>query len=198
MGSDTDIEQQDGGKIVHAGARADWRKWLAEHGQTEKSVRLIIYHKKSNTPSILFEEAIEEATCFGWVDSKANKRDEESFYLLFSPRNPRSTWGKVSKERAEKMIRLGLMTPAGQAVIDQAKAKGAWHALDDAHDLIIPADLQAEFDQNYPAYENFQAFSESTRRNILEWILKAKKPETRRRRVARTVELAAQNIKAFG
>jgi uncharacterized protein YdeI (YjbR/CyaY-like superfamily) len=197
MGSDAEIEPQNGVKIVRARTRAEWRKWLEDNCRTEKSARLIIYHKKSKTPSVLFEEAIEEATCFGWVDSKTNRRDEESFYLLFSPRNPRSTWGKISKARTEKMIREGWMTPCGQAVIDQAKANGAWQALEDAHNAVIPPDLQELFDRDETAYRNFQAFSESVRRNILEWILKAKKPETRQRRIAQTVALAARNVKAM-
>ncbi len=197
MEFDVETRSENGIIIVRAATSEDWRKWLEENGQREKSVRLVIYHVKSGTPSVRIEEAIDEAICFGWVDSKIVKRDPESYYLLLSPRNPKSTWGKISKERAELMIRLGRMTPYGQAVIDQAKANGAWNALDAAHALIIPADLQAEFDKNETAYGNFEAFSESSKRNILEWILKAKKAETRRHRIAQTVALAFQNKKAL-
>jgi len=145
---------------------------------------------------VYFREAIEEAVCFGWVDSKANKRDAESFYLVFSQRNPKSTWGKVSKERAEKMIREGLMTRHGQAAIDLAKKNGTWDALAEAHNAVIPDDLQKLFDKNKTALKNFQQFSPSSQRTILEWIMKAKRPETRQKRIVETVELAAKNIKA--
>jgi len=93
---------------------------------------LIIYHKKSKTPSVHFHEAMEEAVCFGWVDSKATKRDEESFYLFFTPRNPKSKCGKANRARTEKMIKEGLMTPDGQALIDLAKRMGTWEALAEA------------------------------------------------------------------
>jgi uncharacterized protein YdeI (YjbR/CyaY-like superfamily) len=183
-------------QTFYARTRNEWRKWLENNCQSKQSVCLIIYHKKSKTPSVHFREAIEEAVCFGWVDSKANKRDDESFYLIFSQRNPKSNWGKVSKERAEKMIKEGLMTPHGQALIDIAKEIGTWEALADAHNEVLPDDLQKLFDKNEIAYKNFQAFLPSSKRMILEWILKAKKPETRQRRIEQTVELAVNNIKA--
>jgi uncharacterized protein YdeI (YjbR/CyaY-like superfamily) len=190
------MEAKNGTKAFYAKTRDEWRKWLAENCQSEKSVCLIVYHKKSKTPSVHFREAIEEAVCFGWVDSKANKRDDESFYLFFSQRNPKSSWGKVSKERAEKMIEEGLMTQHGQALVDLAKKAGTWEALADAHNAVIPDDLQKLFDTNKTAFKNFQAFSLSSKRIILEWILKAKKPETRQQRIVQTVELAENNIRA--
>lgn len=181
---------------IFARSRAQWRKWLKEHGRSAKSVRLIIYHKESTTPSVHFSEAIEEALCFGWIDSKGNKRDDESFYLVFTPRNPKSAWGKGSRERAQRLIDAGLMTPAGQALIDHAKRTGTWDVLAEAQEGTIPPDLQVRFDGNAAAYKNFQGFPPSSRRLILEWIARAKRPETRQRRIAQTVELAARNIRA--
>jgi uncharacterized protein YdeI (YjbR/CyaY-like superfamily) len=189
-------ETKNGIRIFYAKTRDEWRKWLEQNCQSEKSVCLIVYHKKSKIPSVHFREAIEESVCFGWVDSSANKRDDESFYLLFSQRNPKSSWGKVSKERAEKMIKAGLMTRHGQAIIDLAKKTGTWEALSDAHNAVIPDNLQRLFDKNKTAFKNFQAFSPSSKRVILEWILKAKRPETRQKRIAQTVELAEKNVKA--
>jgi len=174
----------------------EWRIWLQENGQSEKSVWLIVYHKKSKTPSVHFHDAIEHALCFGWVDSKAIKRDHESFYLSFSPRNPKSTWGKINRERAEKMIKMGLMTPSGQTLIDLAKKMGTWEAFADAQNLVMPNDLQTLFDNNEAAFKNFQTFPPSSKRTILEWIAKAKKPETRQQRIVQTVDLASNNIKA--
>jgi uncharacterized protein YdeI (YjbR/CyaY-like superfamily) len=195
-GMSQNMETKNGIQIFYAKTRDEWRKWLAENYQSEKSVCLIVYHKNSGTPSVHFREAIEEAVCFGWVDSKANKRDDESFYLLFSQRNPKSSWGKVSKERAEKMISEGLMTQHGQALIDLAKKTGTWEALADAHNAVIPDDLQELFNKNKTAFKNFQAFSPSSKRIILEWILKAKKPETRQQRIMQTVALAENNVRA--
>jgi uncharacterized protein YdeI (YjbR/CyaY-like superfamily) len=106
----------------------EWRDWLNLHCDTEKSVYLIIFHKESETRSVRWHDAIENALCFGWVDSKAIKRDKESCYLKFTPRNPKSKWGKRNKERALRLTELGLMTPKGQVLIDIAKVTGKWDA----------------------------------------------------------------------
>ena len=190
------METINGVPTIFAPSREDWRGWLAGHCQSEKQVWLILYKKKSSTPSVSFHDAILDALCFGWVDSKAIPRDAESFCLLFSHRNPKSTWGKINRERAEELIRQGLMMPPGQGVIDLAKQSGTWSALSDAQNLVIPDDLQQLFDLNATAYQNFQSFSPASKRVILEWICNAKKAETRERRIAQTVELAERNQKA--
>jgi uncharacterized protein YdeI (YjbR/CyaY-like superfamily) len=190
------METNNGIPAFHAATTGDWRNWLEKNSETEKSVCLIVYHKKSKTPSIDYNEAMEEALCFGWVDGKANKRDAESSYLFFTKRSPKSNWSGINKERVAKMVSKGLMTPSGQATIDLAKKTGTWDALVDVEKQIIPADMQALFDKNEPAFKNFQAFAPSARRMILTWILSAKKPETRQQRVEKTVELAANNIKS--
>jgi len=120
------MEIKDGKQAIYAEAREEWRNWLAKHSQSEKSVWLILYHKKSKTPSININEATEEALCFGWIDSLAKKRDGESYYLTFTPRNPRSKWSKPNRERAQRLIESGLMTEHGQRLIDSAKEKGTW------------------------------------------------------------------------
>jgi uncharacterized protein YdeI (YjbR/CyaY-like superfamily) len=99
---------------------------LAEHGRSEKEVWLVIHHKDSTTPSVRYHEAIEHALCYGWIDSHARKRDADSSLLRFTPRRPRSNWSRVNRERAARMIQLGLMTEHGQAAIDQATATGMW------------------------------------------------------------------------
>jgi len=190
------METKNGIPAFYAKSGKEWRKWLTKHGQTETAVWLILYHKKSNTSSVYYDASIEEALCFGWIDNKAIKRDEDSFYLLFKPRTAKSNWSKVNRARAEKMISKGLMMPAGQALIDLAKETGTWEQLATAQNNIIPADLQRLFNKNKTAFNNFQAFAPSSKRFILEWILKAKKPETRQSRIAQTVSLAANNIKA--
>lgn len=192
------METRNGLPVFYAPTRAAWRKWLQQHSRTEKGAYLVIYHKGSDTPSVEYGAAIEEALCFGWIDNKANKRDEESFYLTFAERKPKSNWGKVAKERAKKMIREGKMTPQGQAFIDLAKKTGTWDLLSDAHNDVMPPDLQKRFARNKKALVHFNAFPHSAKRAILEWILTAKRPETRGQRIEKTVTLAAQNIRAVG
>jgi uncharacterized protein YdeI (YjbR/CyaY-like superfamily) len=121
------METKDGKIAVYATTRMQWRKWLKENSQTEKSVWLILFHKKSNVKSVNLIEATEEALCFGWIDSLCKKRDAESYYLTYSPRNPKkSKWSKPNVERAERMIAKGLMTEHGQRLIDIAKTIGKW------------------------------------------------------------------------
>lgn len=190
------METKNGIKAFHAKTTNDWRNWLEKNGTTEKAVWLIIYHQKSKTPSVHYAESIEHSLCYGWIDSKAVKRDEESFYLCFTPRKPKSNWSKVNRERVTRMTEQGLMRPAGQAMIDLAKETGTWDGLAAAQDTIVPDDLQKLFSKNKKAFSNFEAFAPSSKRVILEWITKAKKPETRQQRILQTVELAAMNVKA--
>ena len=190
------MELHNNKKTFHARTRKEWRAWLDKNSQTEKSVWLILYHKDSKTKSVYYEEAVEEALCFGWIDSIAHKRDKESKYQFFAQRKPRSNWSKTNRERAEKMMALGLMTAPGQQLIDVAKKTGTWEALVDVQNSVIPADLQEQFNKNKKALKNFLAFPPSSKRIILEWILNAKKDETRKKRIEETVRLAADNIKA--
>jgi uncharacterized protein YdeI (YjbR/CyaY-like superfamily) len=123
------METKDGKQAVYAKTRAEWRKWLKKNSQTEKSVWLILHHKKSKAKCVNIIDATEEALCFGWIDSLAKKRDAESFYLTFTPRNPKkSKWSKPNIERAERMIAEGLMTEHGQKMIDIAKENGKWES----------------------------------------------------------------------
>jgi uncharacterized protein YdeI (YjbR/CyaY-like superfamily) len=143
---------------VSASTTADWRAWLAQNCRSEKEVWLVIYHKDSGTPSVRYHEAIEHALCFGWIDSQARKRDADSSLLRFTPRNPHSTWSGVNRQRAAKMIELGLMTEHGQALIELARANGTWQVLPDAESRAIPDDLQELLDRNEAAAKNFQNF----------------------------------------
>jgi len=121
------METKDGKQAIYAKTRKEWRDWLQENNQTEKSVWLILYHKKSKVESINLVEATEEALCFGWIDSLCKKRDIESFYLTFTPRNPKkSKWSQPNRDRAQRMIEQGLMTEHGQKLIDIAKENGKW------------------------------------------------------------------------
>ena len=188
-----DVKQPD---HVYAEDRQAWRSWLQGHHDKEKNVWLIIYHKKSKTPSVVYDEAVEEALCFGWIDSKPNKRDHESYLLFFAKRNPKSNWSRLNRERAERMLEQGRMTEAGLEMIETAKQNGTWTALEAVQDSVIPQDLEQAFQKSEAAWKNFSAFPPSSKRIILEWILNAKRPQTRQKRIDETVELAARNIKA--
>ena len=190
------MEQKDDIQSVGAGTRAEWRQWLEQNHQSQKAVWLIIYKKQSGIPSVYYPEAVDEALCFGWIDSKAIKRDAQSVYQYFARRNPKSNWSGVNKEKVARLIAQGLMTAAGYQMIEIAKQTGTWTALDDVEQLQIPADLEALFRENKAAYENWNQFPRSARRGILEWILNAKRPETRQKRIEETVALAAVNKKA--
>jgi uncharacterized protein YdeI (YjbR/CyaY-like superfamily) len=191
-----EIEIINGIKTFHAKSRKDWRDWLMENHNIEKSVWLIIYKKKSEVPSIYYPEAVDEALCFGWIDSTAKKRDEKSYYQYFTRRNPKSNWSKVNKEKVAQLTALGLIQPAGFEMIELAKQSGTWTALDDVENLTLPADLKALFSKNEKAFEHWEQFSRSSKRGILEWIQNAKKIETRQKRIEETVALAEKNIKA--
>jgi uncharacterized protein YdeI (YjbR/CyaY-like superfamily) len=190
------MELKEGVGTYHAKSREEWRNWLATHHQSEHSVWLIIYRKSSRTPSVYYPEAVDEALCFGWIDSKPNKRDDESYYQFFSKRNPQSNWSSVNKAKVAKLMAQNLMAPAGLAMVELAKKTGTWTALDAVENITIPDDLQKAFDANSVATEYWNQFSRSSKRGILEWILNAKKPETRQKRIDETVRLASENIKA--
>lgn len=180
----------------HAHNRQEWRAWLAEHHTSAPGVWLIYYKKASGKPSISYDEIVEEALCFGWVDSRPNALDDERAVFLVSPRNPQSPWSRLNKQRVERLIEQGLMTEAGLAKIEAARQNGAWNQYDDIEDLIIPDDLQTALDDNPTAQANFAAFPPSSKKTILWWIASAKRPQTRAKRIEETVTLAAQNIKA--
>ncbi|EMS33783.1 hypothetical protein C943_04102 [Mariniradius saccharolyticus AK6] len=190
------MERYNGVLTFQASNQEEWRKWLHENHLKEKSIWLIIYRKESGIPSVYYPEAVDEALCFGWIDSKPNKRDEVSYYQFFSKRNPKSKWSKVNKDKIERLVKEGRMHPAGTAMVALAKEKGTWSALEEVDQLILPADLAAEFDKNPQALSFWERFSKSSRRGIMEWILNAKRPETRNQRIEETVRLAGENKKA--
>ena len=183
-------------KTFYAKNRKTWRSWLEKNNDKEKSVWLIIYRKDTAKKSVNYAEAVEEALCFGWIDSKANKRDEESFCQFFTRRNLKSNWSRVNKERVAKLIDDRLMTSRGLETIELAKRNGTWTALDKIENLELPIDLKKALKQNAEAAKYFDAFPRSVKKGILEWIQNAKKEETREKRIKETVSLALKNIRA--
>lgn len=189
-------ETKDGFPTFYAKDPQAWRDWLTQNHAVAKNVWLIIYKKDSGTPSVTYDQALDEALCFGWIDSKINKRDAWSFYQFFAKRNPKSNWSRVNKNKIETLIRDGRMQQAGFDMIEIAKQNGTWTALDAVEDLLVPADMQALLDANAAAKTHFDLFPRSVKRAILEWILNAKQPETRAKRIEETVALAEKNIRA--
>jgi uncharacterized protein YdeI (YjbR/CyaY-like superfamily) len=181
---------------VHPLSRAAWRQWLAEHHATQTGVWLVFYKKATGKPRVDYDEAVEEALCVGWVDSKPNALDDERSLLWFSPRKPGSGWSRPNQLRVQRLIAAGLMLPAGLQKIEQAKADGSWSRLDAVEDLVVPEDLALALAALPDAAANFAAFPRSARRGILEWIVNARTAATRARRIADTARLASRNERA--
>ncbi len=181
---------------IHALTRAEWRQWLATNHTRATGVWLVSYKKATGKPRVEYDEAVEEALCFGWVDSKPNKLDAERTLLWFSPRKPGSGWSRPNKQRVERMLQAGLMMEPGLGKVEQAKQDGSWTKLDAVEELSVPEDLAQAF-AGYPeATQNFDAFPRSARRGILEWIANAKTPPTRIKRIEETARLASRNERA--
>ncbi len=174
---------------------ADWRAWLADNHARPEGVWLITYRPATGKTPFSYEQAVEEALCFGWIDGQANKLDDERTMLWFAPRRPGSGWARTNKARIERLIADGRMTPAGLSKIEAAQADGSWTLLDSVERLEVPDDLAAEFDKYPDARAHFDAFPPSARRMALAWIAMAKRPETRAKRVSETARLAQENVR---
>lgn len=180
-------------ETIYASDRQSWRTWLEEHHETSLGIWLIYYKVGSGKPSIKYSEAVKEALCFGWIDSKVKSLDAERYQQIFTPRKPQSVWSKLNKQYIEELLAQGLMTAAGLEKINRAKQNGSWTTLDAIEALMIPPDLQQALATNAIANQNFQAFNNSTKKTILFWIDSAKRPETRLKRITQTLSSAAQN-----
>jgi uncharacterized protein YdeI (YjbR/CyaY-like superfamily) len=178
--------------------RAAWRHWLQTNHATSGGVWLVSWRPRSGRVGLAYEDAIEEALCFGWIDSTAGPVDDERRKLYFAPRKPRSAWAATNKARVARLIAEGRMAPAGLAAIERAKVNGSWSILDGAERLEVPADLAAALNADPPAADNFAAFPPSARKTLLAWVATARRPETRAARIARITESAARNERARG
>lgn len=178
---------------VRADDRATWRAWLEANHATARGVWLVTWRPRSGRVGLDYEAAIEEALCFGWVDSTGGRVDDEQGRLYFAPRKTRSVWAASNKARVERLIHEGRMMPAGLAAIERAKANGWWEILDSVERLEVPADLAAALEARPPAAVNFAAFPPSARKMLLGWIALARRPETRAERIRKIAEAAARN-----
>ena len=181
---------------VHPEDVTEWRDWLEEHHATSTGVWLVSWKRNTGRPAVAYEDAVLEALAVGWIDSQARQVDEERSALKFTPRRATSGWARTNKARVERLVAEGRMRPSGQAAIDAAKANGTWTMLDDVEKLVVPGDLATAFELHPGARMQWDGFPPSARRQILLWIVQAKRPETRRARIAETAEKAGRGERA--
>ena len=172
---------------VEPASRAEWRAWLAANHATSGGVWLVMWKRHAGHPTVTYEAAVEEALCFGWIDGRMNRLDEDRLREWFSPRRPKGTWARTNKERVERLEAAGLMTDAGRAAIELAKANGAWHALDDIDALVMPPELEAGLAGREGTREYFDSRSESSRRTAIAFVTGVKRADLRTGRVERVV-----------
>jgi uncharacterized protein YdeI (YjbR/CyaY-like superfamily) len=186
----------DDGDRVQPGSVAEWRAWLDEHHDSATGVWLVSWKKHTGRATVGYDDAVTEALAVGWVDSKGMRLDDDRTMLWLAPRRPTSAWSRPNKVRVERLLAEGRMGPAGQRAVDEAKRNGTWSLLDDVEDLVVPEDLAAELEGRPGARAAWDTFPRSVRRGILEWILLAKRPQTRAARVAETADKAARGERA--
>lgn len=179
---------------IHPLTREEWRAWLEANHATQPGVWLISYKTVTGKPRVQWDDAVEEAICFGWIDSVQRPIDDERAMQLITPRKTGSPWSALNKRRIERLQAEGRLAPAGIAKIEAAKHDGSWIAADAVEALTIPPDLAAALALQPEAEANFAAFSPSARKQLLWWIHSAKRPETRTRRIETVATAAAQKI----
>lgn len=172
----------------------DWREWLKINHKTEQSVWVICYKKDSDKPSLAWSDLVDEALCFGWIDSTRRAIDDEKFKQYFSKRKPNGTWSKINKEKVELLVADGRMTEAGLELIRIAKENGSWNILDDVEALIVPEDLKTAFEGNNKAKEFYEDLSKSIKKQILSWLVFAKREETRKKRIDEIIDATSKGI----
>ncbi len=169
---------------IHPKTQAGWRSWLKRNHATCEGVWLIYYRTSTGRRRLSWEDAVREALCFGWIDSKVKPLDDERYKQIFTPRKPRSVWSKINKQYIAELIEAELMTDAGLRAVDVAKKNGAWSLLEPVDALIVPADLASALRGSERAREAYEALSKSAKRAVLYSLYSAKREETRAKRVA--------------
>ncbi len=177
-------------KQLYVTDRSKWRRWLSKHYARETGIWLIFYKKETSKPTIAYEDAVEEALCFGWVDNIIKKIDAEKYARKFTPRKDKSNWSELNKKRAGKMIKEGLMTDAGEAKIKAAKKNGLWgRAAAAGISFEMPLEFKRALSKNKKAKGNFEKLAASYRKYYIGWINAAKRAETKKKRIKESVHL---------
>ncbi len=174
----------------------EWRTWLAKNYDTSEGVYLILYKVETQKPSMRWEEAVQVALCYGWIDSTVKSLGDGKRRQYFCPRKKKSVWSALNKRYIQELVANKLMHKSGLDKINAAKEDGSWTALDDVENLVIPNDLQQAFDKNKKAFTNYQNFAKSYRKSYLYWLNQAKREETRIKRIQEIVALCAANKKS--
>jgi uncharacterized protein YdeI (YjbR/CyaY-like superfamily) len=184
-------------KFVEAKSRAEWRAWLATHHDKEVEVWLVYYKKQTGKESVAYEASVEEALCYGWIDSIIKKIDDTKYARKFTPRKEDSKWSPSNKKRVEKLLKTGLMTEYGLQKVEAAKESGQWDAPDQRPRLTfeMPAEFAEALRKNKEAQETFEKLAPTHQKQYLGWIEVAKRPETRQKRIAESIRLLAEGKK---
>jgi len=176
-------------------SQKDWREWLEKNHDSKQSIWLVCYKKQANKPTINWSDAVDEALCFGWIDSTRKSIGDNTFIQFFTRRKPNSAWSKINKAKIKRLIEGGLMQKAGFESIERAKANGSWTILDEVEELTIPVDLEKALKANPVAEDFFMNLSKSVKKMMLQWVTVAKRPETRQNRINEIASLAALKLK---
>jgi uncharacterized protein YdeI (YjbR/CyaY-like superfamily) len=163
--------------------REEWRNWLKEYHNQKASVWLIFDKKTANINRITWTDAVEEALCFGWIDSRSKPINRDQYMQFYSRRKATSTWSRINKDKVKLLQDTGLMAPAGLKSIETAKKNGTWGLLDGVEALLIPEDLEQALNENQILYSRFEALSKSMKKQILLSLVLAKRAETRKKRI---------------
>jgi uncharacterized protein YdeI (YjbR/CyaY-like superfamily) len=175
-------------------SRRAWREWLKKHHASSPGIWLVIAKKHTGIPSLSYNDAVEEALCYGWIDSLLHPIDDDLYKQIFTPRKPQSVWSAANKARIERLTAAGLMTTAGMARVALAKKNGKWTAMDHASSLRMPPDLETAINANAAASENWPTYSPGMRKGFLYRLASAKRPETRAARISQIVDIVARKV----
>lgn len=184
-------DSPNGKQVVTPASRPDWRAWLSAHPDRAEGTWVVYRKRSSDLEGPVYEDLVEEALCFGWIDSVTRRVDDDRMIQWFSPRRRGGIWSRLNKERIERLEREGAMTPAGWAAIERARADGSWSQADDMEALIVPPDLEAAFSENPVARTAYENASNSVKKQMLWTVYSAKRPDTRQRRIDEVIRQLA-------
>ncbi len=184
--------------IHHVEHRSELRAWLEANAAAVPGLWICTWKRSSGNPVCPYPEIVEEAICFGWIDSTVNTLDEDRALQLLTRRKPKSTWTRLNRRRVDELERAGLMTDAGRRSVEVAKANGWWTIYDPVEDLLEPGELATALDAVPPARAAWDGFPPSARKQMLWWVISAAKPETRTERIATIVRDAAAGARSRG
>ena len=175
--------------------KEEWRNWLRENHLTKESIWLIMHKKNSPTPNLNWSEAVDQALCFGWIDSTVRPIDDIKYKHYYTRRKPKSHWSKINKDKVKVLMEQGLMAEAGLKSIEIAKENGSWSFLDDVEALVLPEDLNDAFSKHKGSKEYYESLSNSVKKQFLFWVKSAKRAETRQKRILEIAECASRGVK---